>query len=212
MKIFIVVEYAARMRNKRTCDYIAEAIQNEILSGRMEAGQPLRQEELAETLGYSRIPIREALQILEERGLVRRLATRHVVVADFSDKVVEEIFEMICEVEKKALRDLAQAKISWNFSGEQEGAEEAFHEFVYERIQNEFFRRMLVTAAECFVRFAVNETEAGTGIEQTALRIQKIMEVYQSYQVMDYDRMNNALDQYYGWLIGNVKEERRMAE
>ena len=70
MQIFIVVEYAARMRNKRTCDYIAEAIQNEILSGRMKAGQPLRQEELAETLGYSRIPIREALQILEERGLV----------------------------------------------------------------------------------------------------------------------------------------------
>lgn len=35
------------MKNKRTCDYIAEAIQNEILSGRMEAGEPLRQEELA---------------------------------------------------------------------------------------------------------------------------------------------------------------------
>ena len=26
------------MKNKRTCDYIAEAIQNEILSGRMKAG------------------------------------------------------------------------------------------------------------------------------------------------------------------------------
>ena len=54
------------MKNKRTCDYIAEAIQNEILSGRMEAGQPLRQEELSEKLGYSRMPVREALQILEE--------------------------------------------------------------------------------------------------------------------------------------------------
>lgn len=57
------------MKNKRTCDYIAEAIQNEILSGRMEAGQPLRQEELSEKLGYSRMPVREALQILEEQGL-----------------------------------------------------------------------------------------------------------------------------------------------
>ena len=38
------------MKNKRTCDYIAEAIQNEILSGRMEAGQPLRQEELSEEI------------------------------------------------------------------------------------------------------------------------------------------------------------------
>ena len=52
------------MRNKRVCDYIAEAIQNEILSGRMSSGVPLRQEELADSLGYSRIPIREALQIL----------------------------------------------------------------------------------------------------------------------------------------------------
>lgn len=71
------------MRNKRVCDYIAEAIQNEILSGRMSSGVPLRQEELADSLGYSRIPIREALQILESQGLAKRLATRHVVVADF---------------------------------------------------------------------------------------------------------------------------------
>ena len=77
------------MRNKRVCDYIAEAIQNEILSGRMSSGVPLRQEELADSLGYSRIPIREALQILESQGLAKRLATRHVVVADFNQKAQE---------------------------------------------------------------------------------------------------------------------------
>ena len=92
------------MKNKRTCDYIAEAIQNEILSGRMEAGQPLRQEELSEKLGYSRMPVREALQILEEQGLVRRLATRHVVVADFSRRNIEEIFDMVGNVEKTLQR------------------------------------------------------------------------------------------------------------
>ncbi len=101
------------MKNKRTCDYIAEAIQNEILSGRMEAGQPLRQEELSEKLGYSRMPVREALQILEEQGLVRRLATRHVVVADFSRRNIEEIFDMVGNVEKKALKDLAEMSFEW---------------------------------------------------------------------------------------------------
>lgn len=101
------------MKNKRTCDYIAEAIQNEILSGRMEAGQPLRQEELSEKLGYSRMPVREALQILEEQGLVRRLATRHVVVADFSERNIEEIFDMFGNVEKKALKDLAEMSFEW---------------------------------------------------------------------------------------------------
>ena len=104
------------MKNKRTCDYIAEAIQNEILSGRMEAGEPLRQEELAETLGYSRIPIREALQILENQGLVRRLETRHVVVADFSEKVMDEIFELICRVQQRAILDMAEDEMEWEMA------------------------------------------------------------------------------------------------
>ena len=68
------------MRNKRVCDYIAEAIQNEILSGRMSSGVPLRQEELADSLGYSRIPIREALQILESQGLAKRLAEDSLIL------------------------------------------------------------------------------------------------------------------------------------
>ena len=133
------------MKNKRTCDYIAEAIQNEILSGRMEAGQPLRQEELSEKLGYSRMPIREALQILEEQGLVRRLATRHVVVADFSERNIEEIFDMVGNVEKKALEDLVAMSFDWEFSAEGEDAEEKFHEFVYGTITNGLFRRLLET-------------------------------------------------------------------
>ena len=134
------------MKNKRTCDYIAEAIQNEILSGRMEAGQPLRQEELSEKLGYSRMPVREALQILEEQGLVRRLATRHVVVADFSRRNIEEIFDMVGNVEKKALKDLAEMSFEWVYSAEGEDAEEKFHEFVYGTITNGLFRRLLETS------------------------------------------------------------------
>ena len=94
----------------------------------MEAGQPLRQEELSEKLGYSRMPVREALQILEEQGLVRRLATRHVVVADFSERNIEEIFDMFGNVEKKALKDLAEMSFEWVYSAEGEDAEEKFHE------------------------------------------------------------------------------------
>ena len=162
------------MKNKRTCDYIAEAIQNEILSGRMEAGQPLRQEELSEKLGYSRMPVREALQILEEQGLVRRLATRHVVVADFSRRNIEEIFDMVGNVEKKALKDLAEMSFEWVYSAEGEDAEEKFHEFVYGTITNGLFRRLLETSADCYIRFASEETEMGKDPEQKQLRRNKL--------------------------------------
>jgi len=196
------------MKNKRTCEYIAEAIQNEILSGRMEAGQPLRQEELSELLGYSRIPIREALQILEAQGLVRRLATRHVVVADFSEKVLEEIYEMICEVEKKALYDLAETGAEWKYDCKGEHAEEQFHRYIYETITNEFFRRLLETSCECFIRFSIHETDAGQEAGNVNEREDCLKKIYQAYCSDKKKEMNEGLEVYYRQLIDNVKKER----
>ena len=196
------------MKNKRTCDYIAEAIQNEILSGRMEAGQPLRQEELSEKLGYSRMPVREALQILEEQGLVRRLATRHVVVADFSERNIEEIFDMFGNVEKKALKDLAEMSFEWVYSAEGEDAEEKFHEFVYGTITNGLIRRLLETSADCYIRFASEETEMGKDPEQKQLRRNKLETVHSAYCRKDTVVMEVALEEYYRLLTENVKKER----
>lgn len=196
------------MKNKRTCDYIAEAIQNEILSGRMEAGQPLRQEELSEKLGYSRMPVREALQILEEQGLVRRLATRHVVVADFSERNIEEIFDMFGNVEKKALKDLAEMSFEWVYSAEGEDAEEKFHEFVYGTITNGLFRRLLETSADCYIHFASEETEMGKDPEQKQLRRNKLETVHSAYCRKDTVVMEVALEEYYRLLTENVKKER----
>ena len=196
------------MKNKRTCDYIAEAIQNEILSGRMEAGQPLRQEELSEKLGYSRMPVREALQILEEQGLVRRLATRHVVVADFSERNIEEIFDMFGNVEKKALKDLAEMSFEWVYSAEGEDAEEKFHEFVYGTITNGLFLRLLETSADCYIRFASEETEMGKDPEQKQLRRNKLETVHSAYCRKDTVVMEVALEEYYRLLTENVKKER----
>ena len=167
------------MRNKRVCDYIAEAIQNEILSGRMSSGVPLRQEELADSLGYSRIPIREALQILESQGLAKRLATRHVVVADFSDEVITEIYELLSDVEIKLLKGMLQSGIClWDKAvsdnseqpncvhepsaiNEKLSAELQFHETIISNSHNEYFTHILENGLWCYIRFAVEETAAG---------------------------------------------------
>ena len=52
------------LSEKRLSDYMAEQIADEILAGRIEGGSQLKQEELAEVFGASRIPIREAFQVL----------------------------------------------------------------------------------------------------------------------------------------------------
>ena len=57
------------MMNVPTKDYIVETIKEEILSGQIKPGTELAQEALAERLGVSRMPIREALQNLVRRAL-----------------------------------------------------------------------------------------------------------------------------------------------
>ncbi|MBN0904008.1 GntR family transcriptional regulator, partial [Pseudomonas aeruginosa] len=50
-----------KIERKQTRDQIAQMIRYQILSGAMKAGDELTQESIAEQLGLSRMPVREAL-------------------------------------------------------------------------------------------------------------------------------------------------------
>ena len=70
----------------------ANEIRRRILSGEFVAGQPLRQDALAENLGVSRIPLREAFVQLEAEGLLKIFPHRGAVVTPVS---VEDIVELV---------------------------------------------------------------------------------------------------------------------
>lgn len=195
------------MRNKRVCDYIAEAIQNEILSGRMSSGAPLRQEELADSLGYSRIPIREALQILESQGLAKRLATRHVVVADFSDEVITEIYELLADVEIKLLKGMMQSNCVLGASAINENisAELQFHETIISNSHNEYFTHILENGLWCYIRFAVEETAAG---RKNARRLELLSKIAEAYSDKDIKIVRKLLGEYFESLCEAVIAER----
>lgn len=205
------------MRNKRVCDYIAEAIQNEILSGHMQSGDPLRQEELADSLGYSRIPIREALQILESQGLVKRLATRHVVVADFSDDVIEEIYELLSDVEIKLIKAMMKSGVPlWGNSIEDMtdrtlnmagniSPEVQFHETLIVNSHNEYFIHILENGLWCYIRFAVEETAAG---RENTHRLELLSEITAAYNAMDIEKVKKSLRDYFKCLCEAVIKER----
>src|SRR5215213_10054850 len=81
-------------RYATTPDLIAESLRDEILRGEIPAGQPLRQEELAERFGVSRLPVRDALLRLEAQGLVHVFPNRGAFVISLSSDEVREIYEM----------------------------------------------------------------------------------------------------------------------
>lgn len=81
-----------------------EAIRERILSGAYPEGEPLRQDAMAEELGVSKIPIREALRQLEAEGLVIFNPHRGAVVSSLSLDEIDEIFGLRAGIETGLLR------------------------------------------------------------------------------------------------------------
>jgi len=91
-------------RGETAYRYIRSAIQG----GQFKPGERLREYELAEQIGLSRTPIREALSRLETEGLVSHDATRGVVVAELDYSMVTELYYMREVLEGTAARLVAQ--------------------------------------------------------------------------------------------------------
>lgn len=89
-------------------DRAHERLRASILSGRLAAGQELRQEVLAAGLGVSRTPLREALNRLVSEGLVEFRPHRSAVVAEFSLYDLEQDYAARLVIEPAAARIAAR--------------------------------------------------------------------------------------------------------
>ena len=79
-----------------------------IVAGELLAGTKLNEAALAQMLGVSRGPIREAFRALEESGLVRLTKNRGVFVRQVSVEEADEIYELRAILDEYAGRKVAQ--------------------------------------------------------------------------------------------------------
>lgn len=84
---------------------IASALREEILDGRIAPGTWLRQDDLAARLGASRLPVREALRILESEGLAESIPNRGARVPALDLEEVNTYYQMRERLEPLTLRE-----------------------------------------------------------------------------------------------------------
>ncbi len=87
---------------------VYERLKGAILAGRLNPEERLTEEHLAEKMGVSRTPIREALHKLESEGLIKALETRGFIVPPDSREEVEELFDIRAVLEGYALRVICE--------------------------------------------------------------------------------------------------------
>lgn len=106
---------------------LARTIRAAIVDGRLKPGQPLREADLANELGTSRTPIREALLLLQSEGLVEASPNRGSVVRSYDDDDLDELYALRAVLEGYAAR-LAATQITPEQLAELDDSNERYRE------------------------------------------------------------------------------------
>lgn len=116
---------------------VADALREAIVRGEYPPGSRIRQEEIAERFGASRVPVREALKILEADGIITVRANAGAWVSRLSLAECEEVYQTRERVEPLLLRYSAP-----HLSAEQLDHLEALAERMAETTDVEEFLRL----------------------------------------------------------------------
>lgn len=110
-------------------DVVFNTLRQAILKGELEPGERLMEIQLAERLGVSRTPIREAIRKLELEGLVLMIPRKGAEVAKISEKSLRDVLEVRRSLEELAI-ELACQRIDEAGITELENAQAQFVEAV----------------------------------------------------------------------------------
>jgi DNA-binding GntR family transcriptional regulator len=197
---------------------VYEYLYDEIVNNRIKPGSALSEVEIAKTLQSSRSPVREALMVLENEGLVWRYPGRGCFVREITMRDIAEIFELRILLETTALRRSCQyidpgalayveqklLSLEGNISpAAYYEADRLFHELIWENCGNArlvSFLRTLSGQIEWIRRLA------GARPERFARSRQEHLELVAAIKVQDVDTACALLQKH----IENVRANTEM--
>ena len=154
-------------------DVVFQTLRQAILKGELQPGERLMEIKLAERLGVSRTPIREAIRKLELEGLVVMIPRKGAAVANITEKDTKDVLEVrrtlemfavevACErITEEQLTELKKAAKAFESSkGSMDLIRIAetdmnFHEIIYEATHNERLVQMLNNLRENMYRYRI---------------------------------------------------------
>ncbi|MBS3994936.1 MAG: GntR family transcriptional regulator [Alkaliphilus sp.] len=175
-------------------DVVFEHLRNSILNGELKPLERLMEVQLAEQLGVSRTPVREAIRKLELEGLVIMVARKGAYVADVSVKDILDVLEVRCVLEGLAASLAAERMteeeleklelISYNFkrhveNNDTEGMIEKdmqFHDQIIQATRNPKLIQIAQSLKEQVQRFRITYFSEYSNTKELLMEHQAILE------------------------------------
>ena len=154
-------------------DVVFNTLRQAILKGELAPGERLMEIQLAQKLGVSRTPIREAIRKLELEGLVLMIPRRGAEVARISEKSLKDVLEVRRSLEELAIelacqrmteedmQALEEAQKAFKAAIDQGDAmkiaetDEAYHDVIYHSTRNKRLVQILNNLREQMYRYRV---------------------------------------------------------
>ena len=152
-------------------DVVFNTLRQAIMRGELQPGERLMEIQLAQRLGVSRTPVREAIRKLELEGLVLMIPRRGAEVAEITRQDLEDVLEVRAALEELAVKDACEhitdeqlqdlKKAANEFKRSLEGtdlvacaeADIHFHEIIYAATNNKRLVQMLNNLREQMYRY-----------------------------------------------------------
>lgn len=170
-------------------DVVFENLREAILEGKLTPGQRLMEVQLAEQLGVSRTPVREAIRKLELEGLVVMLPRKGAYVANMSLKDILDVLEIRASLEGLAA-SLAAERISPEDIKELEKIANEFEEST-EHADVETLLRKDVEFHECIFKAANNKK-----LHQLITSLWEQVYRFRVTYISDYDSSVNIINEH----------------
>ena len=181
-------------------DVVFQTLRQAILKGELKPGERLMEIQLAQKLGVSRTPVREAIRKLELEGLVLMIPRKGAEVAEITIKDLEDVLEVRAALEELAVCDaceniteeqiLALKEAADNFQAALESddlvkcaeTDMAFHEIIYSATNNKRLLQILNNLREQMYRYRFEYIKDATQYERL---IQEHNDIYESIMRKD---------------------------
>ena len=199
---------------KEAFEKLLTKLERMILIGEIKPRERLVEADLAQRLGVSRARIRDAIKLLQAKGLVKVVPYKGAMVAELTREEVEEIFFVRVALEKlcyqvvmenfkpehaKRLSELAarmeQADEDDRF-GRMITANSEFHEYIYELCGNNTLVQML---QQLKARFYIFNTLAWSIPEALEATHREHWELIRAFENHDLEALNQLAEKHFGY-------------
>lgn len=186
-------------------DVVFNTLRQSILTGELKPGERLMEIHLADKLGVSRTPIREAIRMLELEGLVTMIPRRGAEVAQITEKNLREVLEVRGALDALAVElaceritqeELEQLKKACDYFEEETKkgsanqvaqADVALHDIILKASRNEKLVQMIGNFSQQMYRYRLEYVKDEAHYERLILEHQRIYEA-----IRDRDKERGA--------------------